>query len=71
MEISHKAQWERLVARTGGPWGRKGGRCYWWEGNGKCRPWGWISHGAGEHGSPDSEQTLEGEDCAMRPEVLG
>lgn len=44
------------------------------EENGKGRPWGWISHGAGEHGSPNGEQTLEessleGEDCAMRPEV--
>lgn len=35
MEISHKAQWARLVARTGGPWGGKGGRCFRWEENGK------------------------------------
>lgn len=50
MEISHKAQWARLVARTGGPWGGKGGRCYRWEENGKGD--GGSHMGLGDMGHP-------------------
>ena len=66
MEISHKAQWARLVARTGGPWGRKGGRCYWWREMAKAGHGGGSHTGLGSTGHPTASKPWRD-----RPEVLG